>query len=230
MVTVAGLVPCAVSGVSTLWRCSPRGLVVGTGEQEAGQLALRAGRRLERHVRQPGDLARARPGGATSARARPARTRGPGAGAGGRGPAAPPAARAASGCASSCTSRAGRSPRRGGSSWTRAWCSGARSRARAPPAAPRAARAGRAAGSSSSSGTSGTSSAGAANALRPSRERSKIVTVSSSRRGSSGVALIGPPPPRAPARGASTSSASRSMSCRVRRSVIATSSPSSYSG
>ena len=30
--------------------------------------------------------------------------------------------------------------------------------------------------------------------------------------------------------GASTSSASRSMSCRVRRSVIATSSPSSYSG
>ncbi len=137
-------------------------LVVGAREQQAGQLAVRAGARLQRHVRQPGDLGE-RALEAPHQLERALRVlAGPAAGAGGRGRAAPPRARAASGCASSCTSRAGRSPRRGGSSSTRASCSGARARARRPRAAPRGARGGRCSGSSSSTATSGTSTSGAA--------------------------------------------------------------------
>ena len=107
MVTVAGLVPWAVSGVSTLVRRLAAVLVEGAGEQHAGQLAVRARGGLQRDVRQPGDLAQAllqaphqlqralraprvlervQPGVAVGARRR---------------------ARAAWGCASSCTSPSG---------------------------------------------------------------------------------------------------------------------------
>ena len=57
IVTVAGLVPCAVSGVSTLRRRLAAVLVVGARQQHAGQLAVRAGGGLQRDVRQAGDLA-----------------------------------------------------------------------------------------------------------------------------------------------------------------------------
>ena len=56
IVTVAGLVPWAVSGVSTLWRWTPLGLVVGARQQQARELAVRPGRGLQRDVWQPGDL------------------------------------------------------------------------------------------------------------------------------------------------------------------------------
>ncbi len=56
IVTVAGLVPWAVSGVSTLWRVSPRVLVVGAREQHARELAVRARGGLQADVRQPRDL------------------------------------------------------------------------------------------------------------------------------------------------------------------------------
>ena len=130
---------------------------------------MRAGRRLQRHVRQAGDLAeRALEAPHQLERAlrrAPARS----AGAGGRGRAAPRRARAGAGCASSCTSRAGRSPSRGRSCAARGARSGARARARRPPAAA-AARGGAArAGISSSSGRSGTSRGGASNARRPGR-------------------------------------------------------------
>ena len=193
-------------------------LVVGAGEQQARQLAVRPGARLERHVRQARRSRRARPGGATSARARPARTPGPGAGAAARGRAAPPRARAASGCASSCTSRAGRSPRPGGSSSRRASCSGAPARAPRSPGSSAGRSRIASAGSSSSTGTSGTSVAGSgegaatrAGALED-RERVLAHTPTSARAG------------------APTSSASRSMCSLVRRSVTATRSPSENSG
>ena len=48
--------PCAVSGVSTLCRVLAAVLVVGARQQQAGQLAVRAGARLERDVRQARDL------------------------------------------------------------------------------------------------------------------------------------------------------------------------------
>ena len=53
---MAGLVPCAVSGVSTFVRVLAAVLVVGARQQDAGQLAVRAGARLQRDVRQAGDL------------------------------------------------------------------------------------------------------------------------------------------------------------------------------
>ena len=56
IVTVAGLVPWAVSGVSTLWRGLAAVLVVGAGQQHARELAVGARRRLQRDVRQAGDL------------------------------------------------------------------------------------------------------------------------------------------------------------------------------
>ena len=91
-------------------------------------------------------------------------------------------------------------------------------------ARPRAARPGRSrtcdAGSSSATGTSGTSGRGRRESAPPRaralEDRHRLVARSS---------LTRPPPP-ARRRGA----ASRSMSSRVRRSVIATSRPSSYSG
>ncbi len=46
-VTDAGLVPWAESGMITLWRGTPLGLVPGAHEQEPGELAGRTGRRLE---------------------------------------------------------------------------------------------------------------------------------------------------------------------------------------
>ena len=51
-------------------------LVVGAREQHAGQLAVRAGARLQRHVRQPGDLRQRALQLATSAAARPGRASG----------------------------------------------------------------------------------------------------------------------------------------------------------
>ena len=45
-----------MSGVSTLWRVLAAVLVVGARQQHAGELAVRAGARLQRDVRQAGDL------------------------------------------------------------------------------------------------------------------------------------------------------------------------------
>ena len=48
--------PCAVSGVRTLVRCFAAVVVVGAGQQQAGELAVGAGRGLQAHVRQAADL------------------------------------------------------------------------------------------------------------------------------------------------------------------------------
>ena len=125
-------------------------LVVGAGEQHAGELAVRAGARLQRDVRQAGDLAERLLELPHQLAARPGRAWGPAAGAGARCRAAPRRARAASGCASSCTSRAGRSRCRGRSCASRAGCSGGRSPARRSRAASAARRGGSCSGSSSS--------------------------------------------------------------------------------
>ena len=117
-------------------------LVVGARQQHAGQLAVRARARLQRHVRQARDLGRAPPGARTSAPARPAPAWATAAGAAGRCRAAPRRARAASGCASSCTTRADRSRCRGRSCASTAGCSGGRSPARRSPAASAARRGG----------------------------------------------------------------------------------------
>ena len=48
MVTLAGFVPCAVSGITILRRSAlAHALEVRAHDQQAGQLALRSGRRLE---------------------------------------------------------------------------------------------------------------------------------------------------------------------------------------
>ena len=61
MTALAGLVPCADAGMSTTSRCpSPRSLVIGADHQQAGELALRARVRLQRHRRKAGDLAQRR--------------------------------------------------------------------------------------------------------------------------------------------------------------------------
>ena len=120
----------------------PARLVVRAREQHARQLALRPRRRLQRHVRQPGDLGQ-RPLELPHQLERALGPRqAPAAGAAARGRAAPPRARAASGCASSCTSRADRSPCRRGSCASTASCSGGRSPARRSPAAAAARSAG----------------------------------------------------------------------------------------
>ena len=140
-------------------------LVVGAREQHARELAVRAGARLQRDVRQARDLAERalqlphQPQRALRAAADA------GAGAAGRCRAAPRRARAASGCASSCTSRAGRSRCRGRSCASRAGCSGARSPARrSRAAAPARCGAGGRAGARPARGTS---SSGATNARLP---------------------------------------------------------------
>ena len=112
---------------------------------------------------------------ATSAPARPARARGPAAGAGGRCRAAPRRARAASGCASSCTSRAGRSPCRGRSCASRAGCSGGRSRARRPRAASAARRGGGARGAARRAALGHVEPGGRRTRAGPRRDCSKIV-------------------------------------------------------
>ena len=167
-------------------------LVVGAREQQAGELAVGARAGLERHVRQARRSRPARPAGATSARARPGRTRRPGAGAGARGRAAPPRARAAWGCASSCTSRAGRSPRRGGSSSTTASRSGAPARARRPRAARPAPRAAARRAAARRAPPRARRRRAPRRRAGPRCERSKIVTVSCSR-----GSKLTPPPPRA---------------------------------
>ena len=53
----AGLVPCAESGISTLAGVRPLSRVVGADHHHAGELALRAGRRLQRDAREAADLA-----------------------------------------------------------------------------------------------------------------------------------------------------------------------------
>jgi len=52
----AGLVPCAVSGVSTFVRRSPRSSCRARVSSTSGELAMGAGRGLQAHVGQPGDL------------------------------------------------------------------------------------------------------------------------------------------------------------------------------
>ena len=56
-VTDAGLVPWAESGMITLWRTLAPGLVPGPHQQQPGQLAGRAGRRLQRGGGHAGHLA-----------------------------------------------------------------------------------------------------------------------------------------------------------------------------
>ena len=117
-------------------------LVVGARQQHAGQLAVRAGARLQRHVRQPRDLGQ-RPLELVHQLQRALRPlRATAADAAGRCRAAPRPAHAASGCASSCTSRAGRSRCRDRSCASTAGCSGGRSPARRSPAASAARRGG----------------------------------------------------------------------------------------
>ena len=56
MAAVAGLVPCAESGISTLRRGLPLRFVPGADQQDAGELAMRAGRRLQRDRIHAGDV------------------------------------------------------------------------------------------------------------------------------------------------------------------------------
>jgi hypothetical protein len=61
MTALAGLVPCADAGMSTTVRpSSPRLRVPRADDEQAGQLALRAGVRLQRHRGEPCDLAERR--------------------------------------------------------------------------------------------------------------------------------------------------------------------------
>ena len=99
--------------------------------------------------------------GSTSARARPARARGPAAGAAASARAARRRARAGAGCASSCTSPADRSRSPGRSCAWRCRRSGARSPARRPRAAAAAASAESAPATARATSTAGTSSCGA---------------------------------------------------------------------
>ena len=58
---LAGLVPCAVSGMSTLWRGPAALAMVGADHQQAGQLALRPGRGMQRDRVHPADFGQRRP-------------------------------------------------------------------------------------------------------------------------------------------------------------------------
>ena len=61
MTALAGLVPCADAGISTTSRCRLAAIaVVRADHHQAGELALRAGVRLQRHGRKAGDLAERR--------------------------------------------------------------------------------------------------------------------------------------------------------------------------
>ena len=131
----AGLVPWALSGTSTWVRFSAAVAEVGRRHQQGRELALGAGRGLEAHGVQPGDLGeifcklvedRQQPleravvlVGMLGRRAR----------------AVPPAARSASGCTSSCTSPADRNWRRSPCSAPRGSCSAGPRRARSARAA-----------------------------------------------------------------------------------------------
>ena len=66
--------PCALSGISTLWR-AVAAIARYAAPQQAGQLALRAGRRLQADRVQPGDLGRAQLRAAQQIRARPGEMR-----------------------------------------------------------------------------------------------------------------------------------------------------------
>ena len=201
-------------------------LVEGARQQHARELAVRARPRAAARRAAARRSRPARPAGATSARAPPGRGAGPGAGAAWRGRAAPRPARGAWGCASSCTSRAGRSPCRGRSCASRAGCSGARSRARRP----RAARAlapqlggeqlvERALGYVERRGDER-----AAPGPRALVDRQLVIG------GRRSCATPAPRQAASAATAAPSTSARRSMSARVRCSVIATSRPSSCSG
>ena len=61
MTALAGLVPCADAGMSTTSRCRVAAIaMVGADHHQPGELALRAGVRLQRHGGEAGDLGRAR--------------------------------------------------------------------------------------------------------------------------------------------------------------------------
>ena len=61
MMALAGLVPCAEAGISTTSRCAcPSRVVMRANDLEAGELALRAGVRLQRHGGKAGDRAERR--------------------------------------------------------------------------------------------------------------------------------------------------------------------------
>ena len=206
-------------------------LVVGAGEQHPGELAVGAGGGLQRDVRQPGDLRQRvlqaphqleRALGALGSLER-MQLGVPGQ----RGD----AARGAWGCASSCTSRADRSRCRGRScAWT-GGCSGGRSRARRP-------RAGAAARLRRSAGAAARRAGARARRARGRRTpaaRAGSARRSSARRRRRRCSTAHAPTscgtrPRSAATASPSTSASRSISARVRRSVIATSSPSPSSG
>ena len=58
MTALAGFVPCADAGISTTSRSRIAAIaVVGANHHQAGELALRAGVRLQRDGGEPGDLA-----------------------------------------------------------------------------------------------------------------------------------------------------------------------------
>ena len=77
IVTLAGFVPCAVSGMTIFRRVLALAALVEVGahQQQPGQLALAAGRRLEADRVEAGDLAQDLLQRATRARARPAQRR-----------------------------------------------------------------------------------------------------------------------------------------------------------
>ena len=73
MAAVAGLVPCAESGMRTFLRGSPRDFEQRAHQQDAGQLAVRAGGGLQGHGVHAGDLRPAPLRAAPSLPSRPAK-------------------------------------------------------------------------------------------------------------------------------------------------------------
>ena len=59
MTAVAGLVPCAESGIRTFLRGLPFGCEVGADQQQSGEFALRAGGGLQRDGVHAGDFEQA---------------------------------------------------------------------------------------------------------------------------------------------------------------------------
>ena len=108
MAALAGLVPWALSGMSTRGALLAAVAKIGGGDQQGGQLALGTGGRLQRDGVEPGDLGQDVLHLVEQFAACPGTCRRSAADAGRPCPAARPAVRSAWGCTSSCTSRADR--------------------------------------------------------------------------------------------------------------------------
>ncbi len=116
--------------------------MIGADHRNAGELALRAGHRRQRHAGHAGDVLAASPATRTGRPMQALARRSPARADAGRGiPAASPANCRPAGCTSSCRSRAGRSACRCRNSSATAACSGARPAVPRPPAVRRRAAA-----------------------------------------------------------------------------------------